>query len=464
MATILIIDDDPKICEFLGVFADSWGHTTDSAGTTKKGLKLSHKKNYDLVLLDLDLPDGNGLRILPDLIRTPSNPEVIIITGTGDLSGAKLAFKYGAWDYVTKPFTMEEITLPVSRALAYRKEKKKPETPVALKRRKIIGSSAVIRSCLEDVARASATDASALITGETGTGKELFARAIHENSRRSDGSFIPVDCGAIPESLAEGIFFGHERGAFTGAGERREGIIQQADGGTLFLDEIGDLPPKIQKALLRALQEKSIRPLGAKREVPVDFKLVAATNRNLIKMVAERRFREDLLFRIRALEINLPPLRDRENDIEEITISRIHQMCQHYETGMKGISPEFMKVLTAHHWPGNVRELINVLEYALASVATDPTIHPKHLPPEYRTVVLEIRNGQDRSGTLGPDHQDLTVDEFPTFSQHRSRLEKAYLDRLIQIARGDREKACSLSGVSQSHLYGLLKKYGLTLS
>lgn len=464
MARILIIDDDPKICEFLGVFADSWGHTADSAGSTQKGLKLSRKNTYDLVLLDLDLPDDNGLRILPDLIRTPSNPEVIIITGTGDLSGAKLAFKYGAWDYVTKPFTMEEITLPVSRALAYRKEKTKPETPVTLKRRKIIGSSAVMKSCLDDVARASATDASALITGETGTGKELFARAIHENSRRTRGNFIPVDCGAIPESLAEGIFFGHERGAFTGAGEKREGIIKQADGGTLFLDEIGDLPPKIQKALLRALQEKSIRPLGAKQEVPVDFKLVAATNRDLNKMVSEKGFREDLLFRIRALEIKLPPLRDRENDIEEITISKIHQMCQHYETGMKGISPELLNILKAHHWPGNVRELINVLEYALASTGTDPTIHPKHLPPEYRTVVLGIQNGRDSIDIDAKIAQGLMSEEFPTFSEHRSLTEKAYLDRLIQLARGDREKACSLSGISQSHLYGLLKKYGLTMS
>ncbi len=463
MADILIIDDDPKICQFLLVFADSWGHAPTTASSTKEGLKLAQKKGYDLILLDLELPDGNGLRILPDLIQSPSNPEVIIITGTGDLSGAKLAFKYGAWDYVTKPFTMEEIALPVSRALAYRKEKKAATAPVPLKRKQIVGSSAAIRSCLDDVARASAIDASALITGETGTGKELFARAIHENSKRASGTFIPVDCGAIPESLSEGIFFGYEKGAFTGAAARQEGIIKQADGGTLFLDEIGDLAPKIQKALLRALQEKSIRPLGANQEIPVDFRLVAATNRDLNQMVAEKRFREDLLFRIGALHIKLPPLRDRQGDIEEIAVTRIHHMCHYYGTGMKGISPDLIKILTAHHWPGNVRELINVLEYALASAGSDPTIHPKHLPPEYRTILLDYDADPARKISSFEKAATQTESEFPTLSLYRRVSEKTYLKRLIKKSGGDREKACRLSGISQSHLYGLLKKYNLTM-
>lgn len=463
MANLLIIEDDPKICLFLSDFADGWGHKATAANTIKGGLDLAGSGDYDLILLDLELPDGNGLQALPDLLRCPSGPEVIIITGTGGIAGAKLAFKYGAWDYVQKPFTMDEVFLPVARALEYRKEKKASKVPVALNRTGIVGSSAAILSCLEDVARASATDASVLITGETGTGKELFARAIHENSKRATGNLVPVDCGAIPEPLAEGVFFGHERGAYTGADVKREGIIRQADGGTLFLDEIGDLPMGIQKSLLRALQEKRIRPVGGKQEIPVDFRLVTATNRDLAGMVDEKSFREDLLFRVRAIEIRLPSLRERGNDIQEIAIHRIHQIGRSCGTGTKGISTEFMDVLNAHHWPGNVRELINVLEYALASAGDDPTIYPKHLPPEYRAAILANGSGI-RPETQGrPCPSPVAESDFPSLSEYRARTERDYLTMLVHRSKGDREKACRLSGMSQSQLYNLMKKHDLSL-
>ncbi len=464
MAKLLIIDDDPKICQFLKELSDGWGHRAASANSIKKGHDLALKSNFDLILLDLELPDGNGLEILPDLLRCDSHPEVIIITGTGDIQGAKLAFKYGAWDYVQKPFTMEEVWLPITRALEYRDEKKHVNPPVSLNRKGIIGSSNAILSCLDDVARASVSDASVLITGETGTGKELFARAIHQNSKRESAKFIAIDCGAIPESLAEGTFFGHEKGAFTGADMGREGIIRQADGGTLFLDEIGDLALNIQRSLLRALQEKRIRPLGGNKEIAVDFRLVAATNRGLQKMVDERCFREDLLFRVRAIEINLPPLRSREKDIQEITIHKIHEMCQHYGTGTKGVSPELMDLLGAHNWPGNVRELINVMEYALASAGEDPTLYPKHLPPEYRTILLNIGSGLV-SQEIAPLHNmPVSEDEFPTLFDYRAEAEKNYLKKIVKRARGDRERAGRLSGISQARLYGLLKKYNLSLT
>jgi DNA-binding NtrC family response regulator len=233
--------------------------------------------DYDLVLLDLQFPRGNGLDILPDIIQAPSRPEVIIITGSG-VQAAELAFRYGAWDYVQKPFLLEEISLPMSRALQYRQEKQSNRPPVTLRRANIIGSSPAMNSCLEALALAAVSDASVLITGETGTGKELFARAIHENSRRADRNFMVVDCGALPETLMESILFGHEKGACTGADRQCIGLLEQAEGGTLFLDEIGDLPYPMQKSLLRAIQEKHIRPLGAKKEIPVDFRVVAATN------------------------------------------------------------------------------------------------------------------------------------------------------------------------------------------
>ncbi|MBR9979821.1 MAG: sigma-54-dependent Fis family transcriptional regulator [Desulfatitalea sp.] len=464
MAKLLIVDDDAKICSFLLLFAQEWGHAAIHAGSARDGLALARAEHCDLILLDLDLPDGNGLRILPELIDAPSHPEVIIITGTGDINGAKLAFQYGAWDFVSKPFTMEEIALPVSRALAYRKEKRALSTPLNLKRDGILGSSQEIRNCLEDVARASATDASVLISGETGTGKELFARAIHENSKRAEAGFIAVDCGAIPESLAEGLFFGYEKGAFTGAAARQEGIIAQAAGGTLFLDEIGDLSANIQKALLRALQERRIRPLGAAQEVPVDFRVVAATNRDLSAMVVQKRFREDLLFRIRAFEIKLPPLRVRKDDIEVMAVSKIHQICRHYDLGMKGIAPEFIKSLQANDWPGNVRELLNVLEYALAAAGDDPTLHPKHLPPEYRASTVALKYTPAPPGGTGDSDKRPMESAFPTLLDHRSMSEAQYLQMLIERVKGDRDMAVALAGISQSGLYSLMKKHHLTFA
>lgn len=463
MARVLIIDDDPKICLFLSEMMEEWGHQAASSNLLAEGRRMAEDQAFDLVLLDLELPDGNGLTELPALIKSSGRPEVIIITGTGDVRGAELAFKYGAWDFIQKPFTKDEVKLPVNRALAYRSEKQIPEKPVVLDRAGIIGESAAIVHCLEDVARTAVSAASVLVTGETGTGKELFARAIHRNSACSQGVFVPIDCGGIAESLAESIFFGHMKGAFTGATVASEGIIQQADGGTLFLDEVGDLPLTIQKSLLRALQEKQIRPIGAKREIAVDFRLIAATNRDLKEMVARHEFREDLLFRIGAISVSLPPLRDRGKDIAEIAVHKIHQICDLRQVDTPGISAEFLETLAANHWPGNVRELINVLEYSLASYGQDPTLHPKHLPPEYRTVFLS--NAADSAPR--PTNLNFTEaefrDGFPTLKECRAQAELEYLTQLIARAGGDRAKACKLSGISQARLYALMKKYGLSL-
>lgn len=461
MAKILIVDDDRRMCLFLSEVVDRMGHETSTANTLEEGLKAALGNDYDLVLLDLEFPEGNGLEILPELLKAPSKPEVIIVTGTGDSRGAELTFKCGAWDYVQKPFVFHEVSLPITRALQYREERGISKIPVHLKREAIFGASPAIESSLELVAKGAITDASVLITGETGTGKELFAMAIHENSRRATGHFIPVDCGALPETLVESTLFGHEKGVYTGAEKTREGLVVQAEGGTLFLDEIGDLPLIAQKTLLRTLQEKRVRPLGAKDEVDIDFRLIAATNRDLDGMVKDGSFRKDLLFRIRAIEIKLPPLRDRGQDIQEITIRKIHQLSQRYGTGTKGMSPEFLETMAAQRWPGNVRELINVLEYALASAGKDPILFPKHLPPAYRAAKLE-RDSRQRSKEEA-SHKDVSEDhgEFPTLSKYREETEKNYLQILLVKARGDREKACRLSGMSQSRLYGLLKKHNL---
>ena len=461
MAHVLIVDDDPQLCDFLSQMVETLGHETTVCHTLEEGCRVSLSRSCDVVLLDLEFPDGNGLQILPDVLKAPSRPEVIIVTGTGDKRGAELAYKYGAWDFVQKPFRWHEVSLPITRAIQYRKEREGSKRPVPLKRDDIIGHSAEIESCLGLVARAAATEAGVLLTGETGTGKELFARAIHENSSRSTMAFVPVDCGALPENLVESILFGHERGAFTGAEVARQGLFLQASGGTLFLDEIGELSHSAQRSLLRSLQEKKIRPLGARREVPVDFRLVAATNRDLEEMVADGAFREDLLFRIRTLEIRLPPLRERGQDTKEIALSKIRQLSRYYDMGVKGVSPEFLELLGAHAWPGNVRELINVMEYALAASGPDPTLFPKHLPPEYRTTPLKTlteMRANAASSVVDPSLEGA----MPTLSEFRDQHEKQYLQMLLARSHGDRRTACRLSGISQSRLYTLLKKHGLS--
>lgn len=461
MGKILIIDDDEKICLFLSHLVESLGHMAFVAYTLEDGLKAAMKNDCDVILLDFEFPEGNGAQILPELLDVPSKPEIIIITGTGGIGGAELAFKFGAWDYVQKPFVLHEVSLPISRALQYRQEKEIAKKPLPLHRAGIIGSSSALNRCLGIVGRASVTDASVLITGETGTGKELFARAIHENSQRNAGRFIVVDCGALPQTLAESILFGHRKGAFTGADRDREGLFLQAEGGTLFLDEVGELPLHIQTTLLRCLQEKRILPVGAKKEVPVDFRLVAATNRDLEKRVEEKKFREDLFYRIRAVEISLPPLRDRGNDIQEITINKVHQLAKQYGIPTKGVSPEFLEILNKQNWPGNVRELINVLEYAITFADKDPILYPKHLNYNYRSA-NSYSPSIEEVEVVNPFKHEFHDAEVPSLFEYRQKMEKKYFQMLLSHVKGDRKKACALSGISQSRFYGLLKKHSLS--
>ncbi len=462
MITILVIDDDPGICLFFSKLFDQMGHKTSAAHTIKDGLEQARKNSFDLILLDLELPDGNGLEIMPQLTKLPSSPEIIIITGTGDIRGAKMAFKYGAWDYVQKPFLWEEVSPPITRAIEYRKEKKASKPPKPLVRSDIAGESDALNKSLEDVAKAAVTDVSVLITGETGTGKELFAKAIHENSKRASKPFIAVDCGALPDALVESLLFGHEKGSFTGAEKKQEGLIIQADGGTLMLDEVGDLPLSAQKSFLRTLQEKCVRPIGGKSEKPVDFRLVAATNLDLDQMVKENKFREDLLYRIRAIEIKLPPLRDRGKDIEQITIKKNHELAQRYGMDTKAISSEFFKVLAACHWPGNIRELINVLEYAMVTAEQDPTLFPKHLPPEYRVAGLDFDSISNATSYREVGQTTDKANDLPCLREYRNRMEKKYLKMLLNKTNGDRDQAILISGISQSRLYGLLKKHNFS--
>jgi two-component system NtrC family response regulator len=430
-------------------------------------MALAADHAFDVVFLDVRLPDGNGLEVLPKIDALPARPEVIIMTGYGDPNGAELAIKSGAWDYIEKSSSVKEITLSLERALQYRQQKTavtKSRAVAVLKRSQIIGNSPKLNACLDLVAQAAGSDVNVFLTGETGTGKELFARAVHENSQRARGNFIVVDCTALPETLVESLLFGHEKGTFTGAEKSRDGLVRQAHCGTLFLDEVGELPMSLQKAFLRVLQEHRFRPLGGSHEIESDFRLVAATNRNLEQMVERGQFREDLLFRLRSFVIELPPLRERPEDIQELARYYADRFCERYGIAPKGFSPEFIKTLLAYSWPGNVREFVHTMERVLAAARHEPTLFTKHLPTNIRIEVTRATVENDNPTSVPISGE--TVLSLPKLNDYREEVyneaEKNYLIDLLTLAGQNIPEACRISGLSQSRLYALLKKHEIT--
>jgi two-component system, NtrC family, response regulator len=467
MAKILIIDDDYMMCEVLAALVNKSGHEAHCVFTLGEGLTAAFSGDYDIILLDVRLPDGNGLESLAKLRSNKSNPEVIIITGEGGTRGASLAINNGAWDYIEKPPANEVVSLSLLRALEFREAKQARKPIMALKKTGIVGNSPLILKCLDEIAQMAACDAGVLITGETGTGKELFAKAIHDNSSRGNKNFVVVDCAALPGNLVESTLFGYEKGAFTGADKSYSGLIKQADGGTLFLDEVGELPLSIQKVFLRVLQEHRFRPLRSEKEVHSDFRLIAATNRDLNQMVDQGLFRQDLLFRLQACVIGLPPLKDRKQDIFELTQYHITNLCRQYGTEIKGFSTDFFETLLSYDWPGNVRELFHLSEGAFLAGRHDPVLFQNHFPLNFR-----IQRLQDdaESKTLKreispePEPPAKVLPTWQTFREEAiKRAEKDYLLELLPTTNGDMAQACQVAGLARARLYELLKKHFLSL-
>lgn len=465
MAKVLIIDDDEMFGEMLAEMVKTLGYESQVALTLREGLRAARTGEFDVVFLDVRLPDGSGLELVPQFRETPSSPEVIIITGAGDPDGAELAILNGAWDYIEKQASLKQMYLPLVRALQYRREKQIKKPPVALKLEGILGKSPEMQACFDLLAQAAGDDANVLIFGGTGTGKELFAKAIHANSPRSARNFVVVDCAAMPASLVESALFGHEKGAFTSADRTQAGLIKQADRGTLFLDEVGELPLEMQKAFLRVLEEKRFRPVGSRFEVESDFRLLAATNRDLDQMAAQGLFRPELLFRLRAIRIDLPPLRSRMDDLKILALFHTARVCEKWGIGPKGFAPEFLQALLSYDWPGNVRELFHTLDGALAAARYEPTLFPKHLPRDLRVKLaraavrketLTNGNGQIYPGEKAP-HQC-----FPRLRDFRQAAieaaEKEYLLDLMVRTEGNVQKACRIAALSLPRLYALLKK------
>lgn len=464
MSDILIIDDDADYCGMLAEIIQQDGHGVSVAYSCKDGVRKALDEEFDAIFLDIKLPDGSGLEILPVIKQAENAAEIIIISGYGDEESAKIAITSGAWDFISKKSSNQTILLSLSRALLYRQSRHKAENDLAFHAPEIIGRSSALKVSLDEAAQASHSDLNTLITGETGTGKELFARCIHENSDRRDRPFVVVDCASLPENLVGSILFGHEKGAFTGAENRKIGLIKQADGGTLFLDEIGEMPLDLQKSFLRVIQEHRFRPIGSQEEIQSGFRLLTATNRNLDDLVKKNAFRSDLLYRIRALTVTLPPLRQRMEDLQFLVCHFVSSECRLRGKEIKGTSECFHEALEMYDWPGNVRELYNAISGAVAIAESEPVIFAKHLPTNIRVpiVAASVSNNQV-SKPDDPSFMKTESSSLGTIKEERENFEQWYLSRLITESNGKIEKACALSGLSRTHMYAMLKKYNLQL-
>jgi two-component system NtrC family response regulator len=468
VAAILIIDDDRDFSRSFQRIIERMGHACSVAGNIREAFDRLDNASCDLIFLDVNLPDGNGLAHIRQFQSIPSLPEVVILTGDGDSDGAALAIANGAWDYVGKPISVSNIALILQRAVAYRASKN-AGSKAQVKRSAIIGESPGLMSCLETMGKAAGSKANVIVTGETGTGKELFARGIHENSGTA-GKLVVIDCANLSSTLAESILFGHTKGSFTSAHESRDGLFKLADNGTVFLDEIAELGLDMQKTLLRVLQERKFRPIGSEKEISSNFRVIAATNRDLRQMVESGLFRNDLFYRLNGHHLQIPPLRERKADIPLLAEYYMAKTCRENQVARKQLTTEFLDALAAYQWPGNVREFVNTMAVAVDNAADEPSLYSHHLPIDIRIAIARnaFRPRPEREQpALGAAFPFDFDQELPKFRDTREavvgRLEKSYLQQLAQRCGNDVAAACRLSGLSRARLYELLKKHSVRL-
>ncbi len=368
---ILVIDDEPDMLSGCQKFLETAGYAVVIAESGEAGTALFETENPDLVIVDLKMPKMDGMAVLQSIMARDQEAVVIVFTGYGTIENAVEAIKAGAFDFIQKPFDLDEFLIVIERALKLHRARVenrvlKQMLDTRFRFENIIGNSEAITRVFDLMRKISDIDANVLITGESGTGKELVARCIHANSKRSHKPFVPLNCGGLPENLVESELFGHEKGAFTDAKQNRAGLIEHAKDGTFFLDEISELPMHFQVKFLRVLEDHKIRRLGSNQEIEIDIRLISATNRNIEALIGEGKFREDLFYRINTFEIHLPPLRERQGDIQLLAHHFLNYFVETSEKAVQGISTEAMDVLCEYNWPGNVRELMHVMERAVA--------------------------------------------------------------------------------------------------
>lgn len=410
---ILVIDDEIDIRESLELLLTGESYIVELAENATSGLQRFESGSYDLVLLDLMMPDRSGIEVLADIRQRDTETPIFMLTAYGSVEVAVRALKAGANDYFAKPWDNEKLLIEIDRMIAKgRLERENTQLKRALKQRysfpNIVGKSERMLRLLDQVTQVAPSRATILITGETGTGKELIAKAIHAHSARADQTFVPVNSGSLPSELLESILFGHVKGSFTGAVANRKGLFETANRGTIFFDEIGTITPEIQVKLLRVLQDREFMPLGSNDSVRVDVRIIAATNADLRKLVEEGKFREDLYYRLNVINLILPPLRERKEDIPRLVEHFFARYCRENEKFLNkegrsvlNFEPEAMQILMEHSWPGNVRELENVVERAV--VLTTTPVVPAHVLPDYLQQVSGMRITRDSEGAVVSD-------------------------------------------------------------
>jgi DNA-binding NtrC family response regulator len=459
---LLIVDDEEASRYGMRRALSTFGFNVSEADSAEAARALIRQQEPDLMLLDVNLPGMNGLDFLRELKSSNGNsPLVIIVTAHGSERMAVEAVKSGAYDYISKPFELDDLRLVVKNAsenIQLKRENVSLRRRIEIERSQrgaLIGNSEGmqrVRSMIEKVAE---TDATVLIRGESGTGKELVAREIHErNSIRSQAAFVAVNCAALPSELIESELFGHEKGAFTGAAARRQGKFEQADGGTLFLDEIGDMSHNVQAKLLRALEERTIERLGSNDSIPVDVRIVSATHRPLEQEISAGHFRADLFYRLRVVTIEIPPLRDRREDIPTLAETFARKAADHYELPLRQIAQGALRRLIDYDWPGNVRELKNTIERA-AIMAEGEELTAEDLPDEIIPAIQKVKaNGGETDG-------GLRVPFTAEFREDRKEFERRYISRCLEHTHGNVTRAAEILGMHRQSLQHKLRQLGL---
>ncbi|MDY6853404.1 MAG: sigma-54 dependent transcriptional regulator [Thermodesulfobacteriota bacterium] len=445
---ILVVEDEVRMRNLLKRILTKQGFSVHTSPNGMDALNKLDEIPFDVIITDIKMPEMNGMELLKTVKETRKDIYIIIMTAFGSIGSAVKAMKEGAYDYITKPFKMDEISIVIKKALEekrlrYEVESLRKEVSGKYKFDNIIGKSKAMQDVFELIKRVSNSKSTVLICGKSGTGKELVAKAVHYNSPRKNGSFVAVNCGAIPETLLESELFGHVKGAFTGAIATRKGLFEEANGGTIFLDEIGDLSPSMQVKLLRVLQEREIKRVGGTENIKVDIRLIAATHQDLEEALKRGKFREDLFYRLNVITINLPELKKRQDDIPLLANHFLEKYTQDEGDGVTSISKEAMSLLMNYNWQGNVRELENVIERAIA-LGTHRTILPEDLP-------ANIRNGKKLF--IIKD----TPDEIATISE----LEKNHIARILEKTRGHKVNTAKILGIGRKTLYRKIKKYKL---
>lgn len=444
---VLIIDDQGEQCELLAELVSALDYVPVTTTQAAEGLDRITRENFDAVLTDLEMESMSGVEVCKGVSVIRSDVPVILVTGMGSMDSAVAALRAGAYDFLSKPVDANMLGLTLKRAIDHRKLREEVKLLRASAPEQgaggMVGDSPALCKVREMVERVAPRDVSVLIEGETGTGKELVARAIHRASSRAKGPFVAINCAAVPNSLLESELFGHARGAFTDAKSSRDGLFVQASGGTIFLDEIGEMPLEMQAKLLRALQERTCRPVGSNAEVSFDTRIVSATHRDLEFEIENRRFREDLYYRINVVKIAIPPLRDRGNDVLLLAANFLQKAAERNRQEVLALPPQVAASLLAYDWPGNVRELENCIERAVA-LARFSELSADDLPEK-------VRSYSPRRFVVSADNEGeiLSLDE----------LERRYILRALKILNGNRSRAATLLGLDRRTLYRRLERY-----